>query len=416
MKKLLLYVLLFWSTQTLYAQNGNYYVEYDENIVETPVYESTLLEEMSGICASRRYPGHFWVHNDSGDDPLLYLIDTLGNVVSHGLINDVNNKDWEDIVAFEKDGKNYLMVAAFGDNNTKRTQYQLVLMEEPEVDLESDTQWNHDIIKEIKYAYNGGETSYNHESLAVDLPNNRIFFVTKRGSAKNTTIYTIPLLIDEDNTIHEPVEIGRADIDAATGMDISYDNHRAIIISVEDMIEYTRNDGETWEEAFAKEAKRIVRPSTGRTEAVCYALNGLDIHIVREGTNHPMFIVRGKKVEIEGESPTTPEDPDEDETPNDGDQDDTDNTDDDQVLSSDVEVLTQLSIYPVPSSDRLFIQMREGTITGYTLHGINGKSIGTKSKIDQKNISIDVYNMEAGIYVLTLTTSLGISKHKIVIQ
>ena len=32
------------------------------------------IREASGIVASRRYPGIFWVHNDSGNPPALYAV------------------------------------------------------------------------------------------------------------------------------------------------------------------------------------------------------------------------------------------------------------------------------------------------------------------------------------------------------
>ena len=40
------------------------------------------LEEMSGIVPSRRYPGIFWVHNDSGDEARLFAIRADGSVTT----------------------------------------------------------------------------------------------------------------------------------------------------------------------------------------------------------------------------------------------------------------------------------------------------------------------------------------------
>ncbi|MBD0405136.1 T9SS type A sorting domain-containing protein [Flammeovirga sp. EKP202] len=395
MYKILLLKLLLLSSISLFAQYPNYSIEYDSNIIETPVYEASLLEEMSGICPSRRYPGHFWVHNDSGDDPMIYLLDTLGNLVTYGTINGVNNKDWEDIVSFEKDGKYYLMIGAFGDNNTKRTQYQLVLMEEPEIDL-STKEWNHDIIYEIKYAYQGGTVSYNHESLAVDLDNDQIFVITKRGSAKNTMIFSMPLSLTPISTVHEPVEIGRADIDAATGMDISDDNHRAIIISVEDLIEYTRYEGETWGDAFSRAPRRIVRPSTGRTEAVCYNLDGKTIHIVREGTNHPMFIIPVLKiVEI----------------------DDEDNEDkDENITSLQTEFQKRLQFYPNPSQGVVNIEYAGGVIDQLFIYNLEGKLIRTYTDINQSKITLNKTSLSKGIYMISLKVKEGIIKKKLMMN
>ncbi|MEK9751464.1 MAG: hypothetical protein VW236_07935 [Flavobacteriaceae bacterium] len=35
----------------------------------------TRLKEISGLVVSRKNPGVFWVHNDSGDAPVLYALD-----------------------------------------------------------------------------------------------------------------------------------------------------------------------------------------------------------------------------------------------------------------------------------------------------------------------------------------------------
>ena len=54
------------------------------------------IPEASGIVKSRRHPGIFWVHNDSGNAPLLFAIRADGQIVRQFRL-DVPNIDWEDI-------------------------------------------------------------------------------------------------------------------------------------------------------------------------------------------------------------------------------------------------------------------------------------------------------------------------------
>ena len=42
---------------------------------------SSSIPEASGIVKSRRYPGIYWVHNDSGNPPLLFAIRGDGRIV-----------------------------------------------------------------------------------------------------------------------------------------------------------------------------------------------------------------------------------------------------------------------------------------------------------------------------------------------
>src|ERR1700749_359141 len=62
-------------------------------------------KEVSGIVASRQWPGIFWVQNDSGDEPRIYPVDRHGRLKKSAriadapgvLIGGVINSDWEDI-------------------------------------------------------------------------------------------------------------------------------------------------------------------------------------------------------------------------------------------------------------------------------------------------------------------------------
>src|SRR5690554_2695558 len=54
------------------------------------------IRESSGLVASRRQPGVFWTHNDSGNPPAIYAIDRTGKLLGEWRIGAINH-DWEDI-------------------------------------------------------------------------------------------------------------------------------------------------------------------------------------------------------------------------------------------------------------------------------------------------------------------------------
>src|SRR3954464_12793012 len=68
--------------------------------------EHPAIREASGIVASRRHPGVFWVHNDSGNPNFLFAVRRDGTLIREYAIN-VPNVDWEDI-ALDDDGHLYL--------------------------------------------------------------------------------------------------------------------------------------------------------------------------------------------------------------------------------------------------------------------------------------------------------------------
>jgi hypothetical protein len=87
-------------------------------------FDPRTIPESSGIVKSRRYPEIFWVHNDSGNPPLLFAIRRDGRVVRQFRL-EVPSIDWEDIAI---DDAGYLYLGDIG-NNTRalpvRTVYRI---------------------------------------------------------------------------------------------------------------------------------------------------------------------------------------------------------------------------------------------------------------------------------------------------
>lgn len=81
--------------------------------------EAEYLSEVSGVVASRDFPGLFWAHNDSGDSAKLYALDSSGQHVGTVRL-DVEADDWEDIALLSREGPDAIFVADTGDNFSQR--------------------------------------------------------------------------------------------------------------------------------------------------------------------------------------------------------------------------------------------------------------------------------------------------------
>ncbi|HUU95595.1 MAG TPA: hypothetical protein VM487_07635 [Phycisphaerae bacterium] len=90
--------------------------------------------EASGIAASRRTPGLYYVHNDSGDRPRVFLVDRTGRTRLTIRLKNARHVDWEDIALApsDKGGKFDVCVADIGDNGARRE--ELIIYRFPEVD------------------------------------------------------------------------------------------------------------------------------------------------------------------------------------------------------------------------------------------------------------------------------------------
>src|SRR5260370_26880993 len=75
--------------------------------------DDRAIREGSGLVQSRRHPGIFWVHNDSGNPPALFAVRRDGSLVREYRVS-VPNIDWEDIAT---DDRGHLFIGEIGNNN-----------------------------------------------------------------------------------------------------------------------------------------------------------------------------------------------------------------------------------------------------------------------------------------------------------
>ena len=91
------------------------------------------ISESSGLVASRTTPGAYWTHNDSGDGPFIYALDTRGDSLGTFRVNGAQNRDWEDIASGPgpQANKSYLYIGDIGDNNSVRPEVIVYRVIEP---------------------------------------------------------------------------------------------------------------------------------------------------------------------------------------------------------------------------------------------------------------------------------------------
>lgn len=278
------------------------FVIYSQTIDYDPVQElaritNPEINEISGVASSYSNPGTFWVHNDSGDTPRIFLVDQAGNTLTQGTITGATANDWEDIASFQLNGKNYLIIADIGDNASTRTQYSLYIIEDPNYSSGGANPSAYPIQRRINFTYDTG--AQNCESLAVDVESGKILLVSKTsygGSLKIRYVHELPLSVDSGTVtlVAKKIQEFGTIAEATTGMDISNNGRYAAIHTVLDgNFEFTRNTGETWAQAFAKEPRRIGIPEDRGFEAICYGTNGIDLYLMKEGLNSPILFYKG---------------------------------------------------------------------------------------------------------------------------
>ena len=245
------------------------------------------IDESSGIAASRRRADVLWTHNDSGDSPRLFAIDLKGKSLGECRLEKIKQVDWEDMASFQLDGQAYLAIGDFGDNAQQRKNVQLHLVREPEP---SDKKAKVD--RTIPFTYENGPIDC--ECLAIDPTRNLVVLVAK-GWTPMCEVFTFKLPDKDDDTQPVARRVATLKLAGATGLDISPDGKRAVVVTYGNAYEYVRGENETWGVAFAREGREIKMPKRKQGEAICYGSDGETLFVTSEHAPSPLFRIKPKR-------------------------------------------------------------------------------------------------------------------------
>jgi hypothetical protein len=144
------------------------------------------LVEISGITWSRRHPGVYWVHNDSGRGPYLYAVDgTTCATLARVRVGNIGARDLEAVATgTDPEGRPVLWLADIGDNRDSWPSVRLHAVVEPArlVDQQVDA---------VTYRFTYADIPHNAEGIiaAPDRPD--VWVVTKQLAAGS--VWRIPL-------------------------------------------------------------------------------------------------------------------------------------------------------------------------------------------------------------------------------
>jgi hypothetical protein len=140
------------------------------------------LPEGSGLAASRRTPGRFWAHNDSGD-PVLFALDTNGRVAGRLQLSGAAVVDWEAVAVGRCPALSCIYVGDVGDNAAERKRITVYRIAEPADAAGSAT---------VTDVYHATYPDGAHDAEALLLaPDGRLHVVTK-GDTGVVALYRFP--------------------------------------------------------------------------------------------------------------------------------------------------------------------------------------------------------------------------------
>ncbi|PCJ94986.1 MAG: secretion protein [Flavobacteriaceae bacterium] len=144
------------------------------------------VKENSGLLF---YNGKLITHNDSGNTPQLFEIDTLSLAVTRVItIENAENIDWEDLAQDD----DYIYIGDFGNNNGDRQNLRVYRISK--IDYDSNTTISADIIDiayedQLDFSTNAN-SDWDAEALFV--LNDNLVILTKQWQSMGTVAYSFP--------------------------------------------------------------------------------------------------------------------------------------------------------------------------------------------------------------------------------
>ena len=179
--------------------------------------ESSAIDESSGLAASSRNAGVYWLHNDSGDTARAFAVSSAGKLLTTLTFDTAMPVDIEDMaIQDESPERSFLYFGDIGDNGRVRKQLTIHRVEEPKVGAATVTTPS----EKMTVVYPDG--AHNAETLLFDPITKDLLIATKVEGGPSAIHRVGPFAAGRTVTTEKIAEVA---IDLATGGDISRDGH-----------------------------------------------------------------------------------------------------------------------------------------------------------------------------------------------
>ena len=258
------------------------------------------LGEVSGMAASRRHADVLWVQNDGGNTPVLYAVSPRGALLASDRVEGVATTDWEDLAAFELDGRHYILIADTGDNGGLRRTLQLHVVEEP-------ASLGNTVLRpawSVSFRWPDGPRDC--EAAFVDAAAGKVLLISKKRHPPE--LFEVPLRPPAGTTlvarrIGTLAGVPQADaqslrdrpksarlVGQVTAADLSPDGRTLAVLTYQDVLFYPRQAGQGWAQTVARapriEPLPVLLP---QAEALAWSAIGSGLYASGEFRPAPIF-------------------------------------------------------------------------------------------------------------------------------
>ena len=245
---------------------------------------SSAITEASGLVASKKNPGYFWVHNDSGDSARGFAIAEDGSLKTILAFDDKKPSDIEDMTIDDTGSSSYLYFGDIGDNEAARKSITIHRVLEPTL---GDAELVNAVSEKMTVTYEDGP--HNAETLMFDPIDKELFIATKILGGPSY-IHRLGEFKAGESIV--TTKIATVDVDFATGGDISRDGRYIAIrssISKKGSL-WIRDEGQSLAEAFAKDPCVIPLATETQGETLAFLVDNSGYVTISEGEKQSLHL------------------------------------------------------------------------------------------------------------------------------
>jgi hypothetical protein len=225
-----------------------------------------IINEASGIAASKINPGTIWVQEDSGNPPQLKLLSVDGNTLKKIHIKNASNRDWEDMAL----SGNTIYIADIGDNAQVFPTYNIYTFPEPAMIVDTIM-----TVDTIRFRYPDG--AHDAEAFLIDPATKDIFIITKRDFPAR--VYKLPYPYAPLSTLSLA---GNIPLLAVTGAAISQDGKEILVRTYTSILYYKREAGKTIYESLLSAYKSLPHQPEPMGEAISFSIDNTGFFTLSE--------------------------------------------------------------------------------------------------------------------------------------
>lgn len=242
------------------------------------------LKEASGLAASAINPGLLWTHNDSGNNPEIYLVDEKLNILLTCELQGVTNRDWEDIAVGPgpDSSRYYIYLGDIGDNRSRYPFKYIYRFEEPRVN-EDNNKLLITSIDRITFRLAGKQKDT--ETLLIDPSSKNLYIVSKREYPVH--VYELKYPQQPDDTLVAEI-IAALPLTRITGGDFSPDGKALLLKNYQNVYYWTFDAGTSPAEVFSTKPYVLPYEEEPQGEGITFARDGSGFYTISE-------TIRGEK-------------------------------------------------------------------------------------------------------------------------